>query len=660
MKKNSTFCSNWVKWLLQLATLALIIVLILCAVDPEKYCPMGGLQALVTYIVNGSLPCSMTTLQIVMGVALAAAAIFLSKLFCGYLCPVGTVEDLLTKARKALHINEIEIRNGGVADKALRILKYGLLFWLFYTAATTSELACKSFDPYYSVATGFKGEIVLWMSLIALALVILFGLFVRRFWCRYICPLGAVSNSLKFWGAMLLLVALWWVISLCGVTIPWWVLLAAFCLLGYVLEITRKPRMQLMYINKDESLCNKCGLCEKSCPYAINLRDFSERINSVDCTLCGECVASCNKKALKVSRKGWNAVPAIVAVLLVLAGCLVGRTFELPTIDEKWGIEEGMNLETVRIENLKSVKCYGSSMAFKARMEAVRGVHGVKTYVGSHTVDILYDPSKTTAEKIQEEVFIPSHFRVWSPDPAKLSELKCITIRTENMYDKLDLNYLGLQFRNTGKSIFGVESEYNCPLIVRVYMSPDEELDEDWFRQIVSLKSLDMPVHGGGVKSTPVDFEFVRMEKGETTIGISDYLHNMFDPFTAEFNGRYPDGDSTMVEKRVVHYEGQPQFMYEVAEQNYEKPIIKRALPYLSNHLSKEEGVIGLYLRLNKDLVPAIMVRFAAPMTAERVRELMDMETWTITYSEDDVREESARMTFKQEGTSYPFEGVPE
>lgn len=660
MTKNSTLRSNWLKWLLQLAALALIIVLILCAVDPEKYCPMGGLQALVTFIVNGSLPCSMTTLQIVMGLALAAAVIFLSKLFCGYLCPVGTVEDLLMKARRHLPINEIEIRNGGAADKVLRIVKYGLLFWLFYTAATTSELVCKNFDPYYAAATGFKGEIVLWMSIVSVAIVVLFGLFVRRFWCRYICPLGAVSNSLKFWGWMLLLAALWWVLSICGLNIPWWVLLAAFCLLGYVLEISRRPRMQLMYITKDETVCNKCGLCEKHCPYSINIRNFSERVNSVDCTLCGECVASCSKKALKVGRKGWNAVPAIAAVLLVVAGCLIGRSFELPTIDEKWGIEEGMQLETLKIENLKSVKCYGSSMAFKARMESVRGVHGVKTYVGSHTVELLYDPSKTTAEKIQEEVFIPSHFRVWSPDPAKLSELKCVTIRTENMYDKLDLNYLGLQFRNTGKSIFGVESEYNCPLIVRVYMSPDEELDEEWFRQIVSLKSLDMPVHGGGVKSTPVDFEFVRLEKGENRIGISEYLHNMFDPFTAEFNGRYPDGDSTMVEKRNIHYEGQPQFIYEVAEQNYEKPIIKRALPYLSNHLSKEEGVIGLYLRLNKDLVPAIMVRFAAPMTAERVRELMDMETWTITYSEDDVREEGARMTFKQEGTSYPFEGVPE
>ena len=88
----------------------------------------------------------------------------------------------------------------------------------------------------------------------------------------------------------------------------------------------------------------------------------------------------------------------------------------------------------------------------------------------------------------------------------------------------------------------------------------------------------------------------------------------------------------------------------------YEKPIIKRALPFLSNHLSKEEGVIGTYLRLNKNLEPSIQVRFAEPMTADRVWELMNMETWTITYSKDDVREMPAKMKFDKKGTCYEYQ----
>lgn len=673
--------NNWPKYLLQWGTLAAIIFFLsglavklftkMDAPDPETYCPMGGLQAFTTYMVRGSLPCSMSSLQIMMGLALAAAVILFSKLFCGYLCPVGTVEDLLIKLRKALKIKEINIKSGSIADKALRLVKYLLLFWIFYMTATESELFCKNLDPYYAVATGFKGEITLWMSIVTVSIVILGGLFIRRFWCRYICPLGAASNGLKFWLEMLALFLFWWILSLCGVNLSWLILLAAFCIIGWSLEVFSRPHFQVLNIIKDDEACNHCGLCTAKCPCGVNLKDISGRLNSVDCTLCGECLAACNKNALRIGVKSdrpasadgskkrcsGKYIPAILTVLLFIAALLAGSNFELPTIDEQWGVTEDMKLETVKIENLKSVKCFGSSMAFKARMEKVRGVHGVRTYVGTHTVEISFDPTATTAEKVQGEVFVPSHFRIWSPDPEKLKELKVVTIRTEKMYDKMDLNYLGLQFRTTGKSIFGLESEYNCPLIVRVYISPEENLDEEWFREVVSRKVLAMPVHGGGVKETPVDFTFIKMEKEESRIGIAEYLEMMFDPFTAEYSGQYVNapGD-TIIEKRALHYEGQPQFIYEVTDQNYEKPIIKRSLPYLSNHLSKEEGVIGTYLRLNKNLKPSIQIRFAAPMTAERIWELMTMETWTITYSKSDVREEGARMTFDEPGTTYPYE----
>lgn len=668
--KPGTRC-NWPARLLQWTVLALLVFFVSgmaikifpksAPADPEAYCPVGGLQALTTYLVRGSLPCTMSSVQILMGLALAAAVILFSKLFCGYLCPVGTVEDLLAKLRKALGIKTEGPRSASVGDAVLRLIKYLLLFWVFYMTATASELFCKKLDPYYAVATGFKGEITLWMSIVTVALVLLGGIFIKRFWCRYICPLGAASNALRFWLPLLGLALIYWCLGLIGLKLAWTWLLGAFCLAGWLLEVfRRKSRLQLLYMVKDDSACTRCGLCNKACPYGIDVANAGGRITSVDCTLCGECLCACRTGAIEVGSCGRGErtrfLPALICILLLAAAFVLKGSFELPTIDVSWNVPEGVKLETVKVSNLKSVKCYGSSMAFKARMEKVRGVHGVKTFVGSHTVVVKYDPSKTTAEKIQEEIFVPSHFRIWTPDPAKLSELKIVTIRTEKMYDKLDLNYLGLQFRQTGKSIFGLESEYNCPLIVHVYMSPDEEADEEWFREVVNKKVLAMPVHGGGVKETPVDFEFVRMEKGEGRIAIDEYLHRMFDPFKAEFNGRYPSGDTTVVMKRTEVYAGKPQYIYEIADQAYEKPIFKRALPFLSNHLSREEGVIGLYLQLNKSLVPSIMVRYAAPMTAERLWELMTMPKWTITYKADDVREEGARMKFDSPGISYAYE----
>lgn len=673
MANKTTISKNWPKYVLQWGVLAALVFFFsglyklifpeAATPDPEKYCPFGGLQALATYIQRGSLPCSMTSLQIVMGIGLAAAVVLFSKLFCAFICPIGTIEDLLFKLRKKIGLNGVQIRNGSIADKLLRVLKYALLFWIVYMTVTASELFCKNLDPYYAVATGFKGEITLWMSLTSISLVILLGVVIDRFWCKYICPLGAISNTLKFWAWILLLVAIWWGLSLLGLNISWWWFLAAFCLAGYLLEIlSGKPKMQIIGVAIDQDKCGrKCYSCRKNCPYGIDVPSFGKRVDSVDCMLCGECMAACPTQALSIGVKPNKCgiskyIPAILAVVIALAAFFAGKSFELPTISETWGLEDGMKTETVVVDGLRSVKCFSSSKAFKAKLERIAGVHGVKTYVGSHRAAISFDPKVTSAEKIQEQIFVPTVFRVNSPSPTQYSRLKVATIRTEHMSDKMDLNYLGLQMRQTDKKIFGLDSQYDCPLIVHVYIDPEEEIDAAWYKQIVEMKSLDMPVHGGGIKKTPVDFEFVRLEPEISYIGIEEYLEKMFDRFTAEFNGRYPSADTTIVRKRTEVYADKPQYIYEIADQNFEKPIIRRGLPYLSNHLSKEEGVIGVYLKLNKSLFPSLQIRFAAPMTEDKLWELLNAEKWTITYSAEDVRQENPRIKFHIPGTCYKYE----
>lgn len=670
MAKQSTIKKNWPKYLLQWGVLAAIagFLLIPCKnpANPEAYCPMGGLQALTTFFVRGSLPCSMSMVQIVMGIVLAAAVVLFSKLFCGYICPLGTVQDLLVKLRNVIGWKGIEIKSGSLADKVLRVIKYALLFWIFYMTATASELFCKNLDPYYAVATGFKGEITLWMSIVTVALVLVCGFFINMFWCKYLCPLGAISNSLKFWVWIVVLAAAYYVLGLVGVNVPWWALLDAFCVAGYLLEILcGKPKLQVLHIMKNDAKCTHCGICNKHCPYGIDIANCKTgAVNAVDCTLCGECTAVCPMDAIhtgvcvKGDRNLGNVMlPAIIAVLLVAFGFWAGDKYELPTINVTWGIEETLEdgtvkqlvdpsaLETMEMTGLRSVKCYGSSMAFKAKLEKIRGVYGVKTFVAHHRAVITYDPSVTTSEKIQESVFTPSKFRVNTPDPAATDSIKVVTIRTENMYDKLDLNYLGLQMRLTEKKIYGLESEFACPLIVRVYMDPSENLDKAWFKKIVNMKELEMPLHGGGTKITPVNFKFVDLEDGESYISTEAFIRRMFTPFKAQFK------------KRVEEFEGKPQFVYEIPDANYEKPIILRNLPFVSNHLSKNDGIIGVYLELNKDLVPALMVRYAAPMTASRIWELLNMEKWTITYAEDDVREVDAKLKFKTPGVEMPYQG---
>ena len=669
MAKRSTILRNWPKYLLQWGVLAALIAFIVglvpseTTVDPETYCPMGGLQALATYLANNSLPCSMSSLQVMMGIALVAAVVLFSKLFCGYICPLGTVQDLLGKARNAIHIKSIKVRNGSAADKMFRIVKYALVFWIFYMTVNASELFCKNLDPYYAVATGFKGEITLWMSIVSISIVVLGSFIIDMFWCRYLCPLGAISNTLKFWLWIGVLFGIYYVADVLGADIPWAALLGGFCIIGYFLEIFHsKPKLQILHVTKDDSLCNNCGLCTKKCPYHIDVKSVHcGKVNHVDCTLCGECVAACSANALNIGlckptrSRIWKIVPAVLTIGLIAFGMWSGGKFELPTIDMKWGIEkvdedgtvtkivDETTLQTVSIEGLRSVKCYGSSMAFKAKLEKIPGIYGVKTFVKRHSADILYDPSKTDPDKIQEAIYVPSKFRVQTPDHNAVPELKVVTIRTEGMYDKMDINYLGMQMRLTGKKIYGLESEFACPLIVRVYMDPSEDLDEDWFEEIVEKEVLQMPVHGGGVNEIEVNYKFEDYEGETGRISTEQFIRNMFSPFRVQWKSR------------IEAAEGKKQYVYEIVDKNYEKPIILRNMPFLSNHLSKHEGVIGVYLDLNTDLQPAIQIRYADPMTEAKLWELMTMPVWTITYKADDVREENAKLSFKTPGTSYEY-----
>ena len=98
-------------------------------------------------------------------------------------------------------------------------------------------------------------------------------------------------------------------------------------------------------------------------------------------------------------------------------------------------------------------------------------------------------------------------------------------------------------------------------------------------------------------------------------------------------------------------------YILEFEDARYEKPIITRSLPFLSNHISKEEGVLGTYLVLNGNLQPALQIRFAAPATAESIWKRMTMDKWTITYKGED-KIEDARLSFDKPGVVKAY--VPE
>jgi polyferredoxin len=605
-KKQRT--SNWPRPLIQWGVIVAIVVIALIpkfnenfVPDFEAYCPFGGIQALGSYILNQALSCTMTSAQIVMGVILMLGVLVFSKLFCAFICPVGTISEWLGVLGDKLKVG---ITINGYVDKAFRSLKYILLFITFYYTFQSNELFCKKFDPYYAIATGFSADVVLLYAVIAIVLVILGSVFIRLFWCKYICPLGAVSNIFKFAGFFLLVLGIYVILLNIGIDISYVWPLAVGCVGGYLIEITGFALnvVPVLKITRNETSCINCQLCSRKCPQAIDVANLKV-VKDADCNLCIECISVCPvKDTLQINkRNSFRWLPPIATVALVIVGIFVGTLWEVPTIDQKWfGKAEMAKAATYTQSGLKNIKCYGSSMAFAGTMKQVNGVLGVATFVKHNRVKVYYDPQKLSVAKIQELLFTPSKSTI-KPLKKGINEVNEVTVWLDNFFDPYDFSYLTrLLAEKTGA--VGLVSEYACPVMVKIYFPAGTEINEKELINILESKTLNYKV---GESNKTIDLSY-KVGKGPLfrTISSAEYATVLFKPYTAEFNGfaRY---DSTVVKTFEV-----------TLGANKEN---KAKFPYLVSHLSNNKGIIGFRTLLTDQFEERVAVSYVDTMVNTKV-----------------------------------------
>lgn len=122
--------------------------------------------------------------------AVAASLIFWGRgAYCGWLCPFGALQELLNKLAKKLRIPQLPIPFG--VHQRLWPLKYIAFLILF-------GVSFHAFDQAERIAEvePFKTAIILsfmrdWPFVLYAVILLVAGLFVERFYCRYLCPLGA-------------------------------------------------------------------------------------------------------------------------------------------------------------------------------------------------------------------------------------------------------------------------------------------------------------------------------------------------------------------------------------------------------------------------------------------------------------------------------------
>jgi polyferredoxin len=245
------------------------------------------------------------------------ATAILGRFFCGWVCPFAFIMDIESVVRKTLKIRyrllpdklNIALHKGRyIILIAFLLLPIGL--WVLNPPPSTEAAVMMSkvfsgpFRPYSIIMDPLVPFIVPWtgqiiapltipgteqifsvnisypyidnitglieaipgqiFAVIFVAITLIGSFFIRRVWCRF-CPAGASTTSLN--------------------------------------QFKGFKKIPLLYIEKDEHKCTKCGVCKRVCPVQVNevYDQKGGKIGTSQCILCTRCVEMCPyKDALKV------------------------------------------------------------------------------------------------------------------------------------------------------------------------------------------------------------------------------------------------------------------------------------------------------------------------------------------------------------------------
>ncbi len=258
----------------------------------EGWLPIAGLMNSKYFLLTGRVPAiHPAAMYLFLGFLLMS--VLLKKAFCSWLCPVGTLSENLWKiGRRILGRN---LRLPKWADLPLRGLKYLLLGFFAWIIGGMSVEVLDGFmsTPYGIIADVKMLDFFRHMGLtaaIVVSLLVILSMVVQNFWCRYLCPYGALLGLMSI--------------------------------------------LSPAKIRRDAEACIDCGKCAHACPAGLAV-DRLVQIRSAECSACMVCVAACPaenalqfalppQRAVAAPQRWYRRRLAPVAVTAILAYIFFG------------------------------------------------------------------------------------------------------------------------------------------------------------------------------------------------------------------------------------------------------------------------------------------------------------------------------------------------
>ena len=252
----------------------------------------GGIKQIYLSVIHRTFSFSAMLPQFVEIIAIFPITILLGRFFCGWMCAFGSMGDLISALSHRLFKHRFRMPEK--ADRVLKTVKYGLLAFLIVAVWSLGAGAFKSSNPWdvfgllftpgrmpdiAYVATTLVPGLILLLAIIAASF------FVDRFFCRYLCPLGAIFAIVS--------------------------------------------RLRIIGIKKPRAGCGKCRICTAACPMGIPLYK-KDAWRSGECINCFACTEACPRKNVEVSISDGDVRPALAGAMAVavMTGIYYAGSFE--------------------------------------------------------------------------------------------------------------------------------------------------------------------------------------------------------------------------------------------------------------------------------------------------------------------------------------------